>query len=113
MKAMHIPMHHKKNKNHEVEKLSMWNHYDIQRVLKKQRSLISENDKLNHQRHLFEEESNKLNFFINNETVDIVWIVFSGTFMAKKRSTLGLCRDYVLAKQFDEPPRAQQDKTTP
>ena len=34
MKAMHIPMHHKKNKNHEVEKLSMWNHYDIQRVLK-------------------------------------------------------------------------------
>ena len=80
---------------------------------KKQRSLISENDKLNHQRHLFEEESNKLNFFINNETVDIVWIFFSGTFMATKRSTLGLRKDSILANQFDHPLWAQQDKTTP
>ena len=41
----------------------MWNHYEIQRVLKKERALISANDELNHMLHLFEEEIKELNFF--------------------------------------------------
>ena len=32
--------------------------------------------------------------------------------MATKRSTLGMCKDSVLAKQFDDPLWVQQDKTS-
>ena len=87
--------------------------YDIQKVLKKeQKALLGANDELNLQRHLYEEEKNDLKNFINGETEDIVWLDVSGTPMATKRSTLGLCKDSALAKQFDYPLWRQQDKAT-
>ena len=36
---------------------------------------------------------------------------FSGTLMATKRSALGLCKDSVLANQFDDPLWVHKDKT--
>ena len=45
--------------------------------------------------------------------MDIVWLNVSGTLMATKRSTLGLCKDFVLTKQFNDPLWAQEDKITP
>ena len=44
--------------------------------------------------------------------MDVVWLDLSGTLMATKRSILGLYKDFVLAKRFDDPLWAQQDKTT-
>ena len=94
-------------------KFPIWKSYEIQTVLEKeQNALIFANDKLNHQRHLFEEEKNHLHFFTNNKTVDVVWLDLSGTLMSTKRSILGLYKDFVLAKRFDDPLWAQQDKTT-
>ena len=37
----------------------------------------------------------------------------SGTIMEIKSSTLGMCKDYALAKQFDNPLCTQKDKTAP
>ena len=45
-------------------------------------------------------------------TVDIFWLCVSGTLMAKKRSTLGLCKDSVLVNQFDDPLLVKKDNTT-
>ena len=92
---------------------STWKPYDTQTFLEKeQQALLSANAELNHQRPLFEEEGNHLQNFIYNEKQDILWLDVSGTFMETKRSTLGLCNDSVLAKQFDDPIWVQQDKTT-
>ena len=44
--------------------------------------------------------------------MDVVWFDVSGTLMATKRSTLGLCKDSALAKQFDNPLWRQQYKAT-
>ena len=36
----------------------------------------------------------------------------SGKLITTKRSTLGLCKDSILAKQFDDPLWVREDKTT-
>ena len=43
----------------------------------------------------------------------MVLLNVSGTIMATKRSTLGLCKDSALAKQFDDTLWSQKDKTAP
>ena len=43
--------------------------------------------------------------------MDVVWFDVSGTLMATKRSTLGLCMDSVLAKNFDDPLWVRKDNT--
>ena len=59
---------------------------------------------------MFEEENNDLRFFLGSDE-NIVSLNVSGTIVATKRSTLGLCKDSVLAKQFDDPLWVQQNKT--
>jgi len=85
--------------------------HEIQTVLKEeQKALLAANNDLIEQQLLFEEENNDLRFFLGDDE-DIVLLNFSGTLMATKRSTLGLCKNSVLAKQFDEPLWVQQDNT--
>ena len=85
--------------------------HDIRTALEEeQKALLAANDMLIEQRLLSEEENNDLEFFLGDDE-DIVLLNVSGTIMATEKSTLGLCKDSVLAKQFDDPLWVQQDKT--
>ena len=64
------------------------------------------------QQLLFEEEKKYLSLFLGDNE-NMVSLNFSGTLMASKRSTLGLCKDSVLANQFDDPLWTQIYKTPP
>ena len=80
--------------------------FDFKTILEEEQKALIE------QQLLIEKENNCFKFFIKNETENIVWLDVSGTLMATKRSTLGLCEDSVLAKQFNDPLWMQQDKRT-
>ena len=76
------------------------------------KALLAANTELVEQRLLFEEENNDLIFFHGNDE-DMLLLNVSRTIMATKRSTLGLCKDSTLAKQFDDPLCTQKDKMAP
>ena len=87
--------------------------HDFKAALEEEhKALLAANDKLIEQRLRFEEENNNLRFFLGDDE-DMVSLNVSGTIMATKRSTLGLCKDSALAKQFDDPLWTQKDKTAP
>jgi len=77
---------------------------DIKTVLdEEKKALIETNSILQQQVRAFEREKHFVDTFATGESEDIVQFNVSGEHMAVKRSTLGLCRDSVLAKQFDDP----------
>ena len=69
------------------------------------------NNDLIDQRLLFGEERSHIRMFLLNMTEDTVWLNVSSKLTAKERSTLGMCKDSVLAKHFDKLICVHQDKT--
>ena len=87
--------------------------HNIYTVLKEERkALLAANNDLVQKRILFEEENKDLRFLLGYDE-DMVFLNVSGTIMATNRSTLGLCKDSALVKQFDNPLWTQKYKTTP
>merc|ERR1740139_625444 len=77
---------------------------DIKTALDEEKKILVEtNSTLLQQIHAFEKEKHFVDTFVTGQSEDIVQFDVSGERMAVKRSTLGLCRDSVLAKQFDDP----------
>ena len=85
---------------------------NIQTFLKEEhKSLLSANNDLIEKQFVFEEENNHIRFLLRDDE-DVVLLNISGKLMTTKRSNLGLCKDSVLAKQFDKPLWVREDKTT-
>merc|ERR1740139_599335 len=77
---------------------------DIKTALEEEKkTLVETNSTLQQQIRAFEKEKHFVDTFVTGQSEDIVQFDVSGERMAVKRSTLGLCRDSVLAKQFDDP----------
>jgi len=77
---------------------------DIKTALEEEKkALIETNSTLQQQIRAFEQEKHFVDTFATGQSEDIVQFTASGKHIAVKRSTLGLCRDSVLAKQFDDP----------
>ena len=96
----------------KFDHLSKETFHDIKTALEEeQKALLTANNNIIEQRLLFEGENNDLEFFLGDDE-DIVLLNFSGTIMATKQSTLGMCKDSVLAKQFDDPLWVQQYKAS-
>merc|ERR1740139_665234 len=75
---------------------------DIKTVLdEEKKTLVKANSTLQQQICAFEKEKHFVDTFATGQSEDIVQFDVSGERMAVKRSTLGLCRDSVLAKQFE------------
>jgi len=77
---------------------------DIKTALdKKQTILVDIRDKLQQQALALERETQFMGAFMKGENEDIVEFNVSGERLTVKRTTLGLCKDSVLAKQFNDP----------
>mmetsp|Transcript_87207 Transcript_87207/g.168960 ORF Transcript_87207/g.168960 Transcript_87207/m.168960 type:complete len:149 (+) Transcript_87207:700-1146(+) len=76
---------------------------EVAEALKIEReSLIKSEAQLEKREQSFAEEEAFVDFFASGETKDIVELDASGEKMAVKRSTLMLCKESVLARQFDD-----------
>lgn len=84
---------------------------EFKRHLKsEQQALIAAKKDLSEQEHSFKQEKQALSCFMGGKQGDIVWLNVSGVHMAVKRSTLGIFKDSVLSKQFDDPSWEQEVK---
>eukprot|EP00588_Corethron_pennatum_P027358 CAMPEP_0194312080 /NCGR_PEP_ID=MMETSP0171-20130528/9001_1 /TAXON_ID=218684 /ORGANISM="Corethron pennatum, Strain L29A3" /LENGTH=601 /DNA_ID=CAMNT_0039066451 /DNA_START=172 /DNA_END=1977 /DNA_ORIENTATION=+ len=72
-------------------------------IIGEKKALEEATKQLQKQIHAFELEKHFIDTFVKGETEDIIQFDVGGECMAVKRSTLGRCRDSVLAKQFDDP----------
>jgi len=82
-------------------------------VLKtEQQMLIEANEELRKLKHAFEQEKGFITFFVLGETKDIINFNVSGELMSINKATLNLFKESVLAKQFNDPNWAKEERHT-